>query len=102
MHNLLPFAGGGWSGFGDALTDFFQNGLGNDGLRGISIAVMVIGLVGALVSFVLHKFNPQLRMPGPVIMLFIALAGGIGSFGIERPINFIKDAGEWVLSLFGV
>lgn len=98
MNHVMQLAG--WDSFRQGMIDFFQNGLGGTGLEGIAIAIMVIGLVCAAVSFVLHKFNPQSRMPGPVICLFVALVGGIASFGIERPMEIVKSAGEWVLSLF--
>ena len=95
-------AAGGWDSFKTGMESFFKDGLGGTGLQGLAIAVMVIGLVGALFSLVLHKFNPQSRFPGPLVMLSIGVAGAIGSFGIDKPIAILKSVATWVLSLFGV
>lgn len=92
----------GWDSFKSGMESFFQQGMGGTGLQGLAIAVMVIGLVGALFSFVWHKFNQQSRLPGPLVMLAIGVAGAIGTFGIERPIQLLKNVAEWVLGLFGV
>lgn len=56
-------AAGGWDSFKTGMESFFKDGLGNTGLQGLAIAVMVIGLVGALFSFVWHKFSQQSRLP---------------------------------------
>ena len=95
-------AAGGWDSFKTGMESFFKDGLGDAGLQGLAIAVMVIGLVGGLFSFVLHKFNPQSRFPGPLVMLSVGVAGAIGSFGIDKPIAILKNLATWVLSLFGV
>lgn len=95
-------AAGGWDSFKTGMESFFKDGLGDTGLQGLAIAVMVIGLVGALFSFVWHKFNQQSRLPGPLDMLAIGVAGAIGSFGIDKPIEILQRAAKWVLSLFGV
>lgn len=95
-------AAGGWDSFKTGMESFFMEGLGSTGLQGLAIAVMVIGLVGALFSFVWHKFNQQSRLPGPLVMLAIGVAGAIGSFGIDKPIAILKNVATWVLSLFGV
>ena len=84
-------AAGGWDSFKTGMESFFKDGLGSTGLQGLAIAVMVIGLVGALFSFVWHKFNQQSRLPGPLVMLSVGVAGAIGSFGIDKPIAILKN-----------
>lgn len=99
-HNFL--AGGGWDGFKNGLTTFFQDGLGGSGAQGLGIAVMVIGIVVAVISFVVHKFNPQSRMPSWIICLVIGVAGSVLTSGMSRPIALFNMIRDWVYSLIGI
>lgn len=95
-------AGSGWAGFKNGLDDFFRKGLGGDGAQGLGIAIMVLGIVCACVSFALHHFNPQSRFPSWVMCLMVGVAGGILMNGVEQPIRIFKSAADWVLSLIGL
>lgn len=100
MPTLL--AGGGWASFKNGMTNFFQNGLGGEGAQGLGVAIMVIGLVAAVVSFVAHHFNPQSRMPSWIICLIIGVAGSLLTAGMSKPIQLFDRARDWIMSLFGV
>lgn len=92
----------GWSGFTQDMTSFFKDGLGNTGGKGIGIALMVVGIVLAVISFAMHHFNPQSRMPSWGICLVVAIIGGILGFGIDKPIAFFEACGHWIEHLLGV
>lgn len=99
-HNFL--AGGGWEGFKNGMTTFFQDGLGGSGAQGLGIAVMIIGIVVAVISFVVHKFNPQSRMPSWIICLIIGVAGSVLTSGMSRPIALFNMVRDWIYSLIGI
>lgn len=99
-------ASGGWSGFKTSLQNFFQKGLGGDGAAGIGIAILVIGIVAAVISFAMHHFNPQSRMPQWYICLVIGIAGalvmdGVGD-GNTGLMGFLHKCAQWVRSVLGV
>ena len=99
-HNFL--AAGGWEGFSKGLNDFFLTGLGGAGAQGLGVAVMVIGVDVAVISFVVHKFNPQSRMPSWIICLLIGVAGSVLTSGMSRPIALFDMVRDWVYSLLGL
>jgi hypothetical protein len=99
-HNFL--AGGGWEGFKNGMTTFFQDGLGGAGAQGLGIAVMIIGIVVAVISFVVHKFNPQSRMPSWIVCLVIGVAGSVLTSGMSRPIAMFNMIRDWIYSLIGI
>ncbi len=92
----------GWDKFKDGMTQFFQYGLGGDGAQGIGIAIMVIGIVCAVISFTMHHFNPQSRMPSWIICLIVGIAGSILMSGVDKPIQLLNAAKDWIMSLFGL
>lgn len=99
-------ASGGWSGFKTSLQKFFQKGLGGDGAAGIGIAILVIGIVAAVISFAMHHFNPQSRMPQWYICLVIGIAGalimdGVGD-GNTGLMGFLHKCAKWIRSVLGV
>lgn len=98
---FLADGGRGWGGFKDDLTNFFKNGMGNGGFKGIGIALMIIGIGMAALSFTMHHLNPQSRMPSWVICLVISVIGGILGFGVDVPIQFLESVGHWVEHLLG-
>lgn len=100
MPTLL--ASGGWGAFKSGMTKFFRSGLGGSGAQGIGVAIMVIGIVCAVVSFVMHHFNPQSRMPSWIMCLIIGVAGSLLTAGMSKPIALFDRARNWVMSLFGV
>lgn len=99
--NFLPILDG-WQSFGQGLTDFFKNGLGGPGAEGISIAIMVIGIVAAVIAFAMHKLNPQTRMPGPVVCILVGIGGALIYGGVDKPLEWFKKAADWIYSVLGV
>lgn len=91
-----------WSTFKTSLTSAFQNGLGGEGMQGIGIAIAVIGVVAAGISFAVHKFNPQSRMPGWITCLVIGIVGSMLMLGMEKPLKLLESARDWVYTVLGV
>lgn len=91
-----------WSGFKQSMENFFKNGLAGDGMYGIGIAIAVIGVIAAAISFVVHKFNPQSRMPGWITCLVIAIVGALAMGGFEKPLKLLNKAREILYSWFGL
>lgn len=100
--NTHPALGFQWSTFKNSLTTAFQNGLGGEGMQGIGIAIAVVGVVAAGISFAVHKFNPQSRMPGWITCLVIGLVGSMLMSGIGQPLQLLESAKEWVYTMLGV
>ena len=101
LHTLLVNASS-WDGFKQSMTDFFQNGLGGPGAAGLGIAIASIGVVMSVVSFVVHKYNPQSRMPGPVINLLIGLFGTVLISGVGKPIQLLTQARDTIMGWLGL
>lgn len=91
----------GWGGFKDSMTEFFYNGLGGEGAEGIGIAIAVIGIVLAAISFVVHKLNPQSRMPGWFTCLIVALIGTLLFTGVAPVLKIVQWFRDTVLGWFG-
>ena len=92
----------GWSRFQGEMDKFFKEGLGGPGMQGVGIAIMVIGIVMAVVSFVVHKINPQSRMPGPLISIMIAIVGSILMSGIQKPLDYITKIRDILFGWMGI
>ena len=101
-HSVLMNSGGGWNSFKNEMETFFKHGLGGPGMQGVGIAIMVIGIVMAVVSFVIHKVNPQSRMPGPLISIVIAIVGSVLMSGIEKPLAFIEKIRDTLFNWIGI
>lgn len=91
----------GWTNFKTAMTNFFYNGLGGDGTQAIGIVIAVIGIVLAAVSFVMHKLNPQCRMPGWFTCLIVAVIGTLLFSGVAPVLKIIQWFRDTVLGWFG-
>lgn len=91
----------GWGGFQKDMEGFFKNGLGNGGFKGFGIALMIVGILLAALSFSLHHFNPQCRLPSWPICLVVAIIGGILGFGVDVPVKFLESCGHWLEHLLG-
>lgn len=91
----------GWSGFKTSMTDFFYKGLGGDGTQAIGIVIAVIGVVMAAVSFVVHKLNPQSRLPGWFTCLIVALVGTMLFSGVGPALKIIQWMRDTILGWFG-
>ena len=46
-----PMMAASWDGFKQSMTEFFKHGLGGSGMEGIGMAIAVIGVVAAAISF---------------------------------------------------
>ena len=92
----------GWEGFEQNLTTWFKDGLGGPGLQGIGTAIAVIGIVAAIGSFFIHKFNPQSRIPGPIMCLSVALVGTIAMSGLEKPMGVIETVRDTLYGWVGI
>lgn len=91
-----------WDGFLQSMNSFFQDGLGGPGMQGVGIAIAAIGLVAAAISFAVHKFNPQSRMPGWITCLVIGLIGTFAMTGISKPLQILNSGRDLIFSWFGV
>lgn len=91
-----------WSGFKDSMETFFEDGLGGDGMGGVGIAIAVIGVVTAVISFVVHKFNPQSRMPGWITCLAIGLVGAMAIGGVGPWIDLLTQAQTTIFEWLGI
>lgn len=91
----------GWTNFKTAMTEFFYNGLGGDGAQGIGIVIAVIGILAAVLSFVLHKMNPQSRMPSWFTCLIVAVLGTLLFSGVAPVLNIVQWFRDTVLGWFG-
>lgn len=92
---------GGWTNFKNAMTNFFYNGLGGEGTQAIGMIIAVIGIVLAAVSFVLHKLNPQSRLPGWFTCLIVALIGTLLFTGVAPVLKVVQWFRDTVLGWFG-
>lgn len=99
---MAPVMTSSWSKFQTSMKDFFETGLGGPGMQGVGIAIAVIGIVAAIVSFVVHKFNPQSRMPGWITCLVIGLAGAIAMSGIGKPLQLLEQARDTIFGWVGL
>lgn len=98
-HNMVMASG--WTNFKDAMTEFFYNGLGGDGTQAIGIVIAVIGVIMAAVSFVMHKLNPQSRMPSWFTCLIVALIGTLLFSGVAPVLKIVQWFRDTVLGWFG-
>lgn len=97
-----PFMSASWDGFKNSMQQFFEHGLGGPGMEGVGIAVAVIGVVAAVISFILHRFNPQSRMPGPVMCLLVGLVGAFAMSGVSKPLELLGQARDLIYSWMGL
>lgn len=98
----VPIVCASWNGFKTSMTDFFEHGLGGPGMEGIGIAIAVIGVVAAIISFIVHKFNPQTRMPGWITCLVIGVLGAVAMGGVGKPIEILKQIRDLLYTWFGL
>lgn len=100
--NRAPFMDASWDGFKNSMTQFFEHGLGGPGMEGVGIAIAVIGVVAAAISFIVHKFNPQSRMPGWITCLIIGLVGALAMGGVSKPLEILGQGRDLLYSWFGL
>lgn len=98
----MPLMDTSWDAFLNSMKSFFETGLGGPGFQGVGIAIAAIGLIAAGISFAVHKFNPQSRMPGWITCLAIGLVGAMLMGGIAGPLGALENARDLVFGWFGV
>lgn len=91
----------GWDGFKTSMTDFFYKGLGMAGLQGIGIVIAVCGIAMTVISIVVHKMNPQSRLPGWFTCLVITVLGTILFTGVGPVLDIIYWIRDTVFGWFG-
>lgn len=101
MHTS-PLMSSSWATFKSSMKSFFETGLGGPGMEGIGIAIAVLGVVMACISFIVHKMNPQSRMPGWVMCLVIGLVGAIAMGGVAKPLKLLEQARDVIYGWFGL
>lgn len=89
----------GWAAFKKSMDAFFQSGLGGKGAEAIGGAILVVGIITAVVSFALHHFNPQSRFPGWFMCIVVAIVGALIASGIKTPVTIIGNIKDWLVSL---
>lgn len=92
---------GGWDDFKKNMTDWFYKGLGQSGLQGLGIAIAVIGITMTVISIVVHKINPQSRMPGWFTCLVITVIGTLLFTGVEPVLKIITKIRDVVMGWMG-
>lgn len=102
LMGATPFMNASWEGFKRSMTEFFEHGLGGPGMEGIGIAIAVLGVVAAAISFIVHKFNPQSRMPGWIMCLVIGLVGALAMGGVSKPIEILEQGRDLIYGWFGL
>lgn len=103
--NFMTSGGGGGQFFQNlkqGLEGFFKNGLGGDGAQGFGIAILAIGFVFAGISFAVHKFNPQSKLPGWVTCIIIGIVGAILMGGIDGPMKLFEMARDTLYGWLGI
>lgn len=104
--NFMTSGGGAGGNFFTNLRTgfegFFKNGLGGDGAQAFGIAILVIGFVFAAISFAVHKFNPQSKLPGWVTCLVISVAGSILMGGVDGPMKLFEWARDTLYGWLGI
>lgn len=102
LMGATPFMNASWEGFKSSMSEFFEHGLGGPGMEGIGIAIAVLGVVAAAISFIVHKFNPQSRMPGWIMCLVIGLVGALAMGGVSKPIEILEQGRDLIYGWFGL
>ncbi len=106
--NLLVMSGGsgdgtaGWNEFGTKMQTFFEKGLGGGGLAGVGWCIFAISIVAGIISFAMHKFNPQTRMPGWITCILIGCVGLVATNGIGPFEKGIDKLSDFILGTLGI
>lgn len=96
------YSAGGFGEFKAAMENFFLKGLGGEGAAGFGIAIAVVGIICAGISFAVHKFNPQSKMPGWITCLVIGFVGAMLIGGVQKPLDWLKGAVDVVYGWIGI
>ena len=91
----------GWKHFNEQLEKFFQEGAVG-AFKPIGYGLMILGFIGAGVSFAVHKFNPQSRMPGWFSLLMVGLFGMFVSRGINDVVVIFETVRNFIWTFIGL
>ena len=89
----------GWDHFNEQINLFFNEGA-SGAFEPIGYGLMILGFIGAGISFAVHKFNPQSRMPGWFSLLLVGLFGMFVSRGIQDVEKIFDAVRKFIWSLF--
>ena len=92
---------GGWDHFNSQINTFFNEGA-SGAFEPIGYGLMILGFIGAGVSFAIHKFNPQSRMPGWFSLLLVGLFGMFVSRGIGDVVTIFDTIREFLWNVLGL
>lgn len=92
---------GGWDHFNTQIDAFFNEGASGM-FEPIGYGLMILGFIGAGVSFAIHKFNPQSRMPGWFSMLLVGLFGMFISRGIGDVVTIFETVRSFLWNMLGL
>lgn len=82
------------------VENLIMNGIGGPGAKAVGLVLMGLGILAAVISFAVHKFNQRSQMPGWFTCLMIGIVGGIITSGFSVPITVLKSIGDGILSMF--
>lgn len=91
----------GWDHFNEQINLFFNEGA-SGAFRPIGYGLMILGFIGAGISFAMHKFNPQSRMPGWFSLLMVGLFGMFVSRGINDVVTIFDTVREFIWTVLGL
>ena len=67
-----------------------------------AVMMIMMNVVAAVISFILHRFNPQSRMPGPIMCLLVGLVGAFAMSGVSKPLELLGQARDLIYSWMGL
>lgn len=91
----------GWNHFNQQINNFFNTGA-SGAFEPIGYGLMILGFIGAGISFAVHKFNPQSRMPGWFSLLLVGLFGMFVSRGISDVVTIFDTVREFIWNVLGL
>jgi len=91
----------GWAHFNSQINAFFNTGA-SGAFEPIGYGLMILGFIGAGVSFAIHKFNPQSRMPGWFSLLLVGLFGMFVSRGIQDVVTIFETIHQFIWNVIGL
>lgn len=91
----------GWDHFNQQIDAFFNTGA-SGAFAPIGYGLMILGFIGAGISFAVHKFNPQSRMPGWFSLLLVGLFGVFVSRGIQDVVTIFETVRSFLWNVLGL
>lgn len=91
----------GWDHFNTQINEFFNKGA-SGAFEPIGYGLMILGFIGAGISFAVHKFNPQSRMPGWFSLMLVGLFGMFVSRGIQDVVTIFDTVRQFIWNVLGL